>query len=856
MASISVKGFFAILGVSILLTSPREVDGLDCLACTGLPYPGDCNQRIKCTSTEKCSIEQVVTQGGVIAYNMGCKATQSCPGTKRGSSASQNFVDFVSRNDVAADVTSDFEAEDGPIVVCSECCNSKNYCNIMGCGAIDATPKNRQLCAKCDDVLTPLECESLQLCPDNQVCFTEFINLNGAERYRLGCTQRENCGANSTSTASSAPEVSLIGKRQNNEIPTFLKYCAKCCDNAASGVCNTELCSRDGAVPTGTVVKELQNPPPRNDFCSDLLSNACPALILDQPALCLETRYKHFGCRESCGTCVNPDQGGNANTSQHAVGPSDCFYNSMEYMGAYRHTYTNKRCIKWEDIGRPLGTFPDVNITYAENKCRDPNGLRGHPWCYVAPDKWEFCPVPFCQECYYSDRSHQYNGHVSTAEGGGKCETWAAMLAGNPSLKPEMFPDYNVSAANNYCRDPYKTGRPQCVVGAHRTNCSIPICNGPCQDRNTDVNCNLVSSFVCPSPYLSLTQCAKTCENCNVGVLPNVAKEPPAVVCEDNPMASCSLLSSLVCQNETTAINLCPKTCDVCDKLYGISTTTSLVTMNSQQTTSQMTTMTTPTNMPTSTTTLSTTTLTPTATKTITTSPTTTTVTTTTPTTTTTTSSTTTPTTTTITPPHWLEWGPWNCTFLENGCFQTRKRNYSTLVSPGNLSSDPYEHEVQPCNVNDCPVPCEDTINCTAVNELNELNPCQTGLGPKACPKTCHLCESGCFDLLNCSSEGAQAFFCRNEEDAIIYCRKTCKKCDKYPKPVTLNQCMDPVASPSVCYTLHKEICICDDESIKSICEGYCDGACGGTIRRNDTNIGCHTIDQKKRRELLTRLIH
>ncbi|KAH3868173.1 hypothetical protein DPMN_031313 [Dreissena polymorpha] len=66
-----------------------------------------------------------------------------------------------------------------------------------------------------------------------------------------------------------------------------------------------------------------------------------------------------------------------------------------------------------------------------------------------------------------------YNGHVSTAEGGGKCETWAAMLAGNPSLKPEMFPDYNVSAANNYCRDPYKTGRPQCV------------------DRNTDVNCNL-----------------------------------------------------------------------------------------------------------------------------------------------------------------------------------------------------------------------------------------------------------------------------------------------------------------------------------------------------------------------------
>ncbi|XP_052264984.1 uncharacterized protein LOC127867694 isoform X3 [Dreissena polymorpha] len=534
-------------------------------------------------------------------------------------------------------------------------------------------------------------------------------------------------------------------------------------------------------------------------------------------------------------TPVNPDQGGNANPSQHAVGPSDCFYNSMEYMGAYRHTYTNKRCIKWEDIGRPLGTFPDVNITYAENKCRDPNGVRGHPWCYVAPDKWEFCPVPFCQECYYSDRSHQYNGHVSTAEGGGKCETWASLLAGNPSLKPEMFPDYNVSAANNYCRDPYKTGRPQCVVGAHRTNCSIPICNGPCQDRNTDVDCSLVRSFVCPGDYLSLTQCAKTCEHCNVGVLPNVAKEPPAVVCEDNPLASCSLLSSLVCQNETAAINLCPKTCDVCGKLYAISTTTYLVTMTSQQTTALMTSKTTTTNMPTSTTTLTTSSTTTTTTTTI-------------PNTTTTTRTSTTSTTTTITTPHWLEWGPWNCTFLGNNCFQTRNRNYSSLGNEG-----PERNEVQSCNVNDCPVPCEDTINCAA---LSELNPCKTGLGPKVCPKTCGLCESGCFDLLNCSSEGAQAFFCHNEEDAIKYCRKTCRKCDRYPKPVTLNQCMDPVASPSVCYTLHKEMCICDDESIKSICEGYCDGACGGTIRRNDTNSGCHLSDQRKRRELLTRLIH
>ncbi|KAH3741394.1 hypothetical protein DPMN_048119 [Dreissena polymorpha] len=103
--------------------------------------------------------------------------------------------------------------------------------------------------------------------------------------------------------------------------------------------------------------------------------------------------------------------------------------------------------------------------------------------------------------------------------------------------------------------------------------------------------------------------------------------------------------------------------------------------MTSQQTTALMTSKTTTTNMPTSTTTLTTT-------------PTTTTTTTTIPNTTTTTRTTTTSTTTTITTPHWLEWGPWNCTFLGNNCFQTRNRNYSSLGNTEILESfNPYSFQ-------------------------------------------------------------------------------------------------------------------------------------------------------------------
>jgi len=45
------------------------------------------------------------------------------------------------------------------------------------------------------------------------------------------------------------------------------------------------------------------DPPKRSDFCQDLLAAACPPLILNSPTLCLQTMYKHFACRRTCGTC-------------------------------------------------------------------------------------------------------------------------------------------------------------------------------------------------------------------------------------------------------------------------------------------------------------------------------------------------------------------------------------------------------------------------------------------------------------------------------------------------------------------------------------------------------------------------
>ncbi|XP_052786328.1 apolipoprotein(a)-like [Mya arenaria] len=515
---------------------PQTVGTLDCLNCSGISSPADCNRRVTCAANEICNIEEYVTPNGYILYNVGCRPRQLCGSVGKRStqkSIAQRFIAtissslrFFTRNeddtyDAVADVTANDQSDSQDIIICSECCADQSYCNRNGCGNVARNHPDQQYCALCDNALSADQCETITLCNRHELCYVETINLNGDPRYRLGCIPQDKCShANSTSSSASSPGVpSLVGKRQ------LLPYCAKCCSNT-EGVCNRHLCSSSQTVPAGTILKELVDPPQRNDSCTDFLESACPPLILNDYKLCLEPMYKNFACRKTCGSCHTT-----ATTTQtpatitvpspSSLPASDCYYRSEAYMGRYDTTVTQQPCVRWDAVSVLRGqnlSFPDGGIDSADSFCRDPNKMLGHPWCFVSSTtfEWQYCPVPLCQECYYSNISFAFDGFTDTTTDGNQCMLWTDAAKIAPPTLPigeNLFPSKSLTAAGNKCRDPYRKGQQQCYAHDVLKNCSVPACVDGCMDKGT-LNCAGLKAFVCQSEYLSITQCAKTCGKC------------------------------------------------------------------------------------------------------------------------------------------------------------------------------------------------------------------------------------------------------------------------------------------------------------------------------------------------------
>ncbi|XP_053387414.1 uncharacterized protein LOC123542466 isoform X2 [Mercenaria mercenaria] len=123
------------------------------------------------------------------------------------------------------------------------------------------------------------------------------------------------------------------------------------------------------------------------------------------------------------------------------------------------------------------------------------------------------------------------------------------------------------------------------------------------------------------------------------------------------------------------------------------------------------------------------------------------------------------------------------------------------------------------------------------------------------CPRSCNMCDT-CWDYLNCTSPEAQKLFCGREGYAIQYCRKTCGKCAHKPSPVTVNQCGDPVANEMICELLHTEICICNDPSVKDLCQNFCNDKCTTKVSSLPTCSPISTTATRMRRdELLQRIL-
>ena len=68
-----------------------------------------------------------------------------------------------------------------------------------------------------------------------------------------------------------------------------------------------------------------------------------------------------------------------------------------EYIGALNVSMSEKGCLPW--VGSDMeetGAFPDQRVTYATNRCRNPDLDPNGPWCYVGNNTREYCKIDLC----------------------------------------------------------------------------------------------------------------------------------------------------------------------------------------------------------------------------------------------------------------------------------------------------------------------------------------------------------------------------------------------------------------------------------------------------------------------------
>ncbi|KAL5019133.1 hypothetical protein ScPMuIL_004855 [Solemya velum] len=166
---------------------------------------------------------------------------------------------------------------------------------------------------------------------------------------------------------------------------------------------------------------------------------------------------------------------------------SDCLYPDSPYMGHRTCTLSGYTCQRW-DVFQPHShnynvsdRFPDAYISAANNYCRDPSNT-GMPWCYTTDPgvRWQFCDIPVCpwatKSCCGVPETHRHNlssldlicetetavcdgtnmyvGNFSYTINGDQCRRWDVDLPHVSDLwDPALFPDVDVHAANNYCRN-------------------------------------------------------------------------------------------------------------------------------------------------------------------------------------------------------------------------------------------------------------------------------------------------------------------------------------------------------------------------------------------------------------------
>ncbi|VDI08419.1 Hypothetical predicted protein, partial [Mytilus galloprovincialis] len=174
------------------------VHGLRCLSCQGVIEPRACLHKQECGVGEICYTEQVIDDDLTKYYNVGCRSTQLCDMAK---------IAFGRRS--------------GELQVCQKCCHT-DKCNNQECQNSQGASTN--ICSKCQDVASPLECQSVVECRSDEICFSQqFVNDNFEKRYNLGCEKKKRCEL-----------LYQLAPHHRN-----LQLCNKCCQGSE---CNKKLC--------------------------------------------------------------------------------------------------------------------------------------------------------------------------------------------------------------------------------------------------------------------------------------------------------------------------------------------------------------------------------------------------------------------------------------------------------------------------------------------------------------------------------------------------------------------------------------------------------------------------------------
>ncbi|XP_069136775.1 ly6/PLAUR domain-containing protein 8-like [Argopecten irradians] len=225
-------------------------ENVACYECPDLSHPRDCTKTVDCGPNQLCYVRRYSTHDGHIYYNSGCLSREQCH---------DDHGILVGRQ-----VSGSHHLE------CSACCNG-NFCNTNLC---ETHPVNstRKRCMSCDSVDHVEDCQTVQGCHADEMCYTtRYLNTFGEKRFRLGCTNIKGCvhGGNS-----------LIGEFQ---------YCSKCCSHDH---CNRALCKdpTTAPVPTSTL----------STVCEDDPTKPCISSLLS--SICSDSQFSQF-CKRSCGLC-------------------------------------------------------------------------------------------------------------------------------------------------------------------------------------------------------------------------------------------------------------------------------------------------------------------------------------------------------------------------------------------------------------------------------------------------------------------------------------------------------------------------------------------------------------------------